>query len=218
MLKVLNNIGIVGSILAACADIVFVLIMVLGIEVHTELNAIVIFSIVNALIGLLINILLRYQGVKYAEIENEDICKRFYNKRIKEKNYLSIEKWMFVKSIQDFLIKGVTTAFSIFGIIYITIVGSKNPIQILITLASLILFACFGLIGMNSAYSRFYNVQIPYMEKVVNARNNENNRNNLGSNNGSNNTSNNTRKKNTKITKKKIKENSDVNNREQSVS
>lgn len=169
-MKLLNNIGVVGAILAAIADIAFVLIMVLGVNINVELKAIIIFAIVNALIGILINVLLRYQGQKYAEVENEDLCKRFYNKRAKEKKYMSMGTWMGLKSVQDVLVKGCTTAFSIFGIIYVTIQGSKNPIQILITFATLILFACFGLISMNSAYMRFYNIQVPYMELKLEER------------------------------------------------
>lgn len=172
LLKLLNNIGIVGAILAAVADIIFVIIMVLGVRVNVDLNATIIFSVVNALVGILINVLLRYQGQKYAENENEELCRRFYNKRIREKKYMSMALWMTLKTVQDFLIKGGTTAFSIFGIIYISITGSKNPIQILLTLATLVLFACFGLIGMNSAYCRFYNIQVPYMNlKLTEERN-----------------------------------------------
>lgn len=170
LLKVLNNVGIIGSILAAIVDIIFVIIMVFGIDIQADLNAIIIFAIVNALVGIMINILLRFQGQKYAEIENEDLCKRYYNKRIKEKKYMSMGLWMGLKTVQDFIIKGCLASFSIFGAIYITIQGSKNPIQILMTLATLILFACFGLMGMNSAYSRYYNIQVPYMELKLNER------------------------------------------------
>lgn len=169
-MKLLNNIGVIGAILAAIADIVFVIIMVLGVHVEAEVNAIVIFAVVNALIGILINVLLRYQGQKYAEIENEELCKKYYNKRIKEKKYMSMGAWMTLKSLQDFVIKGGTTAFSIFGIVYISVTGSHNPIQILMTIATLLLFACFGLIGMNSAYTRFYNIQVPYMELQIKER------------------------------------------------
>lgn len=164
LLKILNNIGVVGAILAAVADVIFVIIMVLGIKVDAKLSSIVIFAVVNALIGILINVLLRYQGQKYAEIENEKLCTRYYRKRIKEKKYISMRIWMTLKIVQDIVIKGGTAAFSIFGMVYISITGSKNPIQILMTLATLVLFACFGLMGMNSAYTRFYNIQVPYMK------------------------------------------------------
>lgn len=170
LLKILNNIGIVGAILAAIADIIFVIIMVLGVKVKIELSAIVIFAVVNALIGILINVLLRYQGQKYAEIENEELCTKYYEKRIKEKKYMSMGAWMTLKTVQDFLVKGGTTSFSIFGIVYISITGSKNPIQILLTLATLLLYACFGLMGMNSAYTRFYNIQVPFMQHALDER------------------------------------------------
>lgn len=174
LLKLLNNIGVIGAILAAVADIVFVIIMVLGVEVEAEISAIVIFAIVNALIGLLINVLLRYQGQKYAEIENAELCKKFYNKQVKERKYVSIGAWMTLKTVQDVAVKGCTAAFSIFGIIYISVTGSHNPVQILMTIATLILFACFGLMAMNAAYMRFYNVQVPYMQSQLEERNVQN--------------------------------------------
>ena len=78
-----------------------------------------------------------------------------------------MEAWQALKSLQDIVVKGALTVFGIYGIIYISIEGSKNPVQILITLVTLILFTCFGLMNMNSSYCRFYNVQVPYMEMKI---------------------------------------------------
>lgn len=164
--------------MAAVADIVFVIIAVLGIEIEMGPFGIVLYSTVNALIGVLISVLLRYQGHHYAEIENQELCKQYYNKTIKEKKHMAMGPWMALKSVQDLLIKGVTTAFCLFGTTYLAIEGSKNPIQILITLATLILFACFGLIAMNSAYCRFYNIQVPLMELKIQERQNQDKENN----------------------------------------
>ena len=170
-MKLLNNIGIVGAVIAAIVDIVLVVIFVFGIEVKQDLAATVIYAVLNAFIGVLIDVLLRYQGQKYAEIENEDIREKYYRKLIeKEKKHLSLAMYNFLNALKDVLMKGCTTAFSIFGVIYISIKGTKNPIQILITLATLLLFGCFGLISMNSSYCRYYNVQIPYMEKIISER------------------------------------------------
>lgn len=133
-----------------------------------DMNACVIFSIVTALMGTLINFLLRYQGQKYAEIENQELCNKFYRKKIKEnKKHLSMRAWQAVNVLKDILIKGSVTIFGIFGVIYISIEGSKNPIQILITLVTLVLFACSGLMSMNESYCRFYNIQVPYMELKI---------------------------------------------------
>lgn len=168
LLKILNNIGIVGSILAAIADIIFVIIFVVGIKIDVEIKSTIIFACINSGIGVLINILLRYQGQKYAEEENREICSQFYEKKVKEKKrYISMGAWQLIKSIQDILLKGGIIAFSIYGIIYISVEGSKNPIQILITIVTLILFICFGLVNMNSSYCRFYNIQLPYMKLKI---------------------------------------------------
>ena len=176
LLKLLNNVGIVGSVLAGIADIIFVIIFVVGMQIEMKRSAAIIFSVINALIGILINILLRYQGQKYAEIENEEICNKFYRKKVREqKRHLSMGAWQVLKSIKDIIIKGCTTAFSICGLVYLSIEGSKNPIQILITLVTLVMFSCFGLMNMNSSYCRFYNIQIPYMElKIKEKGDNEN--------------------------------------------
>lgn len=171
LLKLLNNIGVVGAIIVAVVDIICVMIFVFGISIKSNTKSTIIFSIINTLIGLLINILLRYQGQRYAEIENEEICSKYYHKKIKEtKRYVSMNIWQVLCAVKDIAMKGITTSFSIFGVIYISIEGSKNPIQILITLATLLLFVCFGLINMNSAYCRFYNKQIPYMQNKLKER------------------------------------------------
>ena len=69
--------------------------------------------------------------------------------------------------LKDVIIKGLSAAFSVAGVIYISIKGTHNPIQILITLVTLVLFTCFGLISMNGSYCRYYDVQVPYMEKII---------------------------------------------------
>lgn len=176
LLKLLNNIGVVGAILASIADIIFVIIFVVGIKIEIDIKANIIFAIINALIGILINCLLRIQGQKYAELENQELCDKFYRKKAKEaKRHISMKVWQSISIIKDIIIKGGTTTFGIFGIIYLSIEGSKNPIQILITLVTLVMFACFGLMSMNSAYNRYYNIQIPFMElKIKEKGDNEN--------------------------------------------
>lgn len=171
LIKLLNNIGIIGAILAAIADIIFVIIFVVGINIQQQMTATIVFAVVNAVIGVLISVLLRYQGQKYAEIENEELIAKYQRKKAEESpKYINMTVWQSIKVFQDIIVKGACTAFSICGLIYISIEGSKNPIQILITLVTLVLFACFGLINLNNAYYRYYNVQVPYMELKIKER------------------------------------------------
>lgn len=169
-MKLLNNIGIVGASLMCFADIIFVIIFVCGIQFDKHGKSVLIFSIINALIGVGVNIMLRMQGQKYAELENKELCEKYYKKRVKEKKFMSMNTWLILTTIKDILCKGCSTVFSIFGIIYISIEGSHNPIQILITIVTLVLYICFGLINMNSAYTRFYNIQKPFMEENIKSK------------------------------------------------
>lgn len=170
----LNNIGIVGSCIVGVADVIFVVIFVIGIKIDIQPRTYIVYAIVNALVGVTINVLLRYQGKRYAEIENKELCEKFYKKRIKErKKPIPMDAWLLIMSVKDFIIKGCTTTFSITALIYLSIEGSKNPVQILMTIANLLLFTCFGLMNLNSSYQRFYNIQKPFMENELNKNNME---------------------------------------------
>lgn len=170
LLKILGNIGIIGAIIAAIADIIFVIIFVVGIKVEQNNTSAILFATVNAGIGTMISVLLRYQGQKYAEGENYELREKYFRKEIVEKKHLSLNAYNIVSAIKDIILKGGSTLFSIFGVIYISIEGSKNPIQILITIVTLLLFACFGLMNMNSSYCRYYNVEVPRMENELNKK------------------------------------------------
>ena len=163
-LKVLDNIGIIGTILTAIADIVFVVIFVIGIKIDISLKSAIIFSVINALIGVAINVLLRYQGQKYAEIENKELLEEYCEHKVKERKHLTTLQYNIISFLKDVILKGACSTFSIYGLIYISIEGSKNPIQILLTIVNLILFICLGLMAMNNSYNRYYTYQIPLME------------------------------------------------------
>ena len=171
LMRLLNNIGIVGAILAGIVDVIAVIIFVFGVDIQQDMTSNIIYAVINAFVGVLINVLLRYQGQKYAEIENEETRKKYYRKKIeKEKRHLPLGWYNTLNLIKDIVFKGASATFSVAGMIYISIQGTHNPIQILITLATLVLFACFGLMSMNSAYCRYYDVQVPYMEKIIKER------------------------------------------------
>lgn len=167
LMNILNNIGIICSIFCAIADIVLVVVFVIGVNVDRETTSITAFSIANSICGVLINVFLRYQGQKYAEIENSKIIEQYYNKKAKETKYRSIKVWEILQTIKDIIIKGGLVSASIFCTFYISIQGSGNIILILIAVVSMLMFICFGLIGMNNAYNRFYNIDLPYMKKEI---------------------------------------------------
>lgn len=168
LMKLLNNIGVIGAILAGVVDIILVIVFVFGIEFQQDTMSTVVYAITNAFVGVMINVLLRYQGQKYAEVENEEIRKKYYREKIKRnEKHLTLLQYNIINGAIDVIMKGASAAFAVAGYIYIAVKGSRNYIQILITLATLILFGCFGLISMNKSYCRYYDVQIPYMELYI---------------------------------------------------
>ena len=78
LIRLLNNIGIVGAILAGIVDLIVVIIFVFGVDIKQDFTSNIIYASINAFVGVLINVLLRYQGQKYAEIENQDIRELYY--------------------------------------------------------------------------------------------------------------------------------------------
>ena len=75
LMRLLNNIGIVGAILAGIVDLIVVIIFVFGVDIKQDFTSNIIYASINAFVGVLINVHLRYQGQKYAEIENQS-CHR----------------------------------------------------------------------------------------------------------------------------------------------
>lgn len=96
LLKLLNNIGVVGSIIAGVADIIFVIIFVLGVNIQAETNSIVIFSVINSVIGVLINVLLRYQGQNMLKLKRGYLFQVLSRESKKKRKHLSMTWWQVI--------------------------------------------------------------------------------------------------------------------------
>lgn len=164
-------IGAVGAVLAAIMYIATTIVLIMGFQAKTFTQAIV-FAVVSAILGLIIMFFLRYQGISFAKAipENQTVLETYNTKKQKTK-YQTLKHFWIKTTITDFIVKGITVAFSTAGIIYIVIEGSQDFKLILLAIANLILFTCFGLIAMANAYD-FYNEQwIPYMQEQIELRN-----------------------------------------------
>ena len=75
-------------------------------------------------------------------------------------------------SIKDVLFKGLSVVITTVGVIYIVITGSQDYNLLLLALANLILFACFGLLAMSSAYDFYNENHIPYLKDLIERRKN----------------------------------------------
>ena len=154
---ILQYVGVIGAILMSIMYIIVVVILIIGFKAQSIQNTIV-FAIINAIVGLIIMQFLKIQGISFAKNlpENIEIIKQYYNTKTRDKKIQSIKYYWTTSLIKDFIFKGISIASTTAGIIYIVIVGSNDYTLLLLALVNLILFICFGLLALNSAYE-FYN-------------------------------------------------------------
>ena len=165
---ILQYVGVIGAILMSIMYIITVVILIIGFKAQSIQNTIV-FAIINAIVGLIIMQFLKIQGISFAKNlpENIEIVKQYYNTKTKDKKIQSIKYYWTSSLIKDFISKGLSIAFTTAGIIYIVIVGSNDYTLLLLALANLILFICFGLLALNNAYEFYNNKHVPYMQEMI---------------------------------------------------
>jgi len=165
---ILQYIGAIGAALMSVAYVIAVSIMIVGFTYHQTVGAIT-FSLVNAGVGLIIMQFLKVQGVLFAENdpENRAIVTEYYGTRTKDKKPHSMRFYWITSAAKDIFTKGVSTAATTFGLVYIVIEGSNDYSMLLLALVNLIMFFCFGLLSLNNAYNYYYNSFIPYVKEQI---------------------------------------------------
>lgn len=167
--QALNYIGIIGASMMGVVYIIITIILVQGFTCQADATNNIIFALINAVVGICITQMLKIQGITYARMvpENAEILKRYYNTRTKERKLRSITWYWCTSLAKDIGIKGVTVAGATFGIVYLVVNGSHDYHLILLAIANLIMFACFGLLAMNNAYDFYCNEHIPYLKNKL---------------------------------------------------
>lgn len=168
----LQYVGAIGATIMSIMYIIIIIILIVGFKTHNILNT-TIFSVVNAVVGLIILQFLKIQGISFAKNipENQKVIKEYYETKTKDKKLRSIKYYMIYSTITDIIIKGLGLIISSVGIIYIVIQGSNDYTLLLLALVNLLLFVSFGILGMNKAYEFYNNYHIPYMKEQLKNKN-----------------------------------------------
>ena len=161
---ILQYVGVIGAILMSIMYIITVVILIIGFKAQSIQNTIV-FAIINAIVGLIIMQFLKIQGISFAKNlpENKAILEEYYKGKRKNRKYKSIKVYWLQSVLFDVLSKGVSITLSTCGMIYIVIQGCHDYTLILLAIVNLIMFTCFGLLSLNSAYDFFNNEHIPFI-------------------------------------------------------
>ena len=168
ILPVLNYVGIIGAVIMAIAYIISVFVLINGFKVE-ELLQTTIFACVNAATGFIIMQFLKVQGVSFAKMlpENQEVIKRYYKTKTKDKKLHSISYYWTTSVIKDVLVKCLTLGATTVGVVYIVIQGSNDYNLLLLAVVNLLMFICFGFISLVNAYDFYNNKHVPYMNEQL---------------------------------------------------
>ena len=166
----LNYIGFIGAILTSIAYIFVVIVLIFGFRARS-IPQTLIFAGVNAVVGLIIMMFLKLQGVAFAkEIPaNKEVLDRYNLKKPKTKNH-NIKYFWITSTIKDVVFKAIGVALTSTGLIYIVIEGSQDYNLLLLSAVNLILFICFGLMSLVNAYDYYNDNHIPYIKELLKER------------------------------------------------
>jgi len=170
--ELLLYVGFASAIISAIAYIVITAVMVNGFTSNFEVRNQIVFSILGAIVGLMITFSLRSQGIAFAK-RNPDaqkVMRDYYealNKTKKEKDLHTISHYMIKATIIDIIVKGTLVATSTFFILYIFIEGGKNWGLIGLALANIFLFTGFGLVGLANIYDKYLDEHIPVIKELT---------------------------------------------------
>lgn len=168
ILPILNYVGIIGAGIMTIAYIIAVFVLIRGFQAEAILNTTV-FACVNAATGFVIMQFLKIQGVSFAKMlpENDDIIKRYYGTKTKDKKVHSIKYFWATSVIKDIITKCITLGATTIGLIYIVIQGSNDYNLLFLAIVNLLMFVCFGFISLVNAYDFYNNNHVPYMKEQL---------------------------------------------------
>ena len=168
---VLSYVGAIGAGLMCIAYIIVVFVLIQGFQATVIFNTLL-FASVNAIVGFIIMQFLKVQGVSFAKLipENDKLIKEYYNTKTKDKKPHSMQFYWTISIIKDIFTKCLSVAITSAGLIYIVIQGCGDYTLLLLALVNLVMFICFGLLALNSAYEFYNNKHIPYMLNQIENR------------------------------------------------
>lgn len=174
ILPILNYVGAIGAAIMSVAYIMIVFVLINGFKAE-KIQQITIFALVNAGVGFIILQFLKVQGISFAKMlpENEIILKLYYASKTKDKKNHSLVHFWVTSVIKDIVIKCLMLAATTMGIIYIVIQGSNDSNLILLAFVNLLMFICFGFLGLVKAFEKFNTSYIPYIKERLEEKSNQ---------------------------------------------
>ena len=165
--------GTIGAIISAVAYIIITVVLVMGFSTQMDIAKQVLFSIIGAVDGLLITLMLRSQGIELARNEDEPkkVMQEYYtllNKNKNPKKLHTISFYFYRSFIFDIFTKTLTIALTTSLMLYIFMDGSGDYGLIGLAMSNILMFACFGIIALSKFYTLYLEQHIPVIKERIN--------------------------------------------------
>lgn len=168
---ILTYTGVILAAVAAIAYLILVYIIIYGFQVDYSRDQLIAFIVLGAVVGLLINIAMRIQGIDFAKITpTAKVVLKELTDSLGQSDKVKIRPmWvMFLSTIlKDIVIKGGTIGFTIYYTIDISYSGLGEEKYFLLALANIVLYFGLGLISMSKAYDYYLESHIPFMQQKI---------------------------------------------------
>ena len=164
--------GSIGAIISAIAYIIITVVLVMGFSTQMDMSKQILFSIIGAVDGLLITLMLRSQGIELARNEEEPkrVMQEYYtllNKTKNKKKLHTISFYFYRSFIFDIFTKTLTIALTTSLMLYIFMDGSGDYGLIGLAVSNILMFACFGIIALSKFYSLYLEQHIPVIKERI---------------------------------------------------
>lgn len=167
----LTNIGIVIASISIVVYLLIVFILIEGFEADHQQNVLEVFVGLGAIVGIIISLSFRSQGVTYAQNTDEarKQLKEYRDLKGKSKKtrIYPIWIWFTTNAIKDVLFKGVSVGLTIYYSISIVYEGIKDYTYFFLAISNVLMFVGFGMMSLAGGYSRYINYQIPYIQQKI---------------------------------------------------
>ena len=165
---ILTYVGTIGAVLTGIAYMALVWILIFGFSAHNVVQTLL-FAVVNGAIGFIIMQMLKVQGTDFAKTlpDNKVILDEYYSSKTKDQKLRSIKYYWITSVIKDVVFKAFTIALTTAGMIYIIIEGSNDYVLLLLAFVNLMMFFCFGLLSLSSAYDFFNTRHMAYIKEQL---------------------------------------------------
>lgn len=166
--NILSLVGLITAITMTVAYFVAVMVLIVGFEKKTLLQT-TIFSVVSALIGLIIMASWRFQGQTWASMldENKYIMSIYNNTKIKDRKFHNMTFFWTFQTLKDIFFRAGSIGATTIGVLYLVVVGSQDYRMLYLAIVHIIMWFGWGMLACAKAYNYYNNQFIPYIKNKI---------------------------------------------------